>query len=115
MPLEQIYGQEQQQVQKLAMTQQMQQSIQILRYSIEDLHDFLAQQQLDNPFIKINDRMSYTGSSASSGDNADKKDDWISQTAEHKQQSLYDYLLSQVHLTMRKTVLRAGSFSSLII
>ncbi|WP_311407957.1 RNA polymerase factor sigma-54 [Liquorilactobacillus uvarum] len=106
MPLEQIYGQEQKQVQKLAMTQQMQQSIQILRYSIEDLHVFLSQKQLDNPFIKINDRMSYAGSSINSSGSNEDKDDWISQTAEHKQQSLYDYLLSQVHLTMRKSVLR---------
>ncbi|KRL02984.1 RNA polymerase factor sigma-54 [Liquorilactobacillus capillatus] len=105
MPLEQVYGQEQKQVQKLAMTQQMQQSIQVLRYSIEDLHTFLSQQQLDNPFIKINDRMNYSTSTTHSGDMG-KKDDWVAQTAEHKQQSLYDYLLAQVHLTMRKTVLR---------
>ncbi|KRM95848.1 RNA polymerase factor sigma-54 [Liquorilactobacillus aquaticus DSM 21051] len=106
MPLEQTYGQEQKQVQKLAMTQQMQQSIQILRYSIEDLHVFLSQKQLDNPFIKISDRMNYAGKLINTTNSIEDKGDWISQTAEHKQQSLYDYLLSQVHLTMRKSVLR---------
>ena len=37
MALEQGFSQEQRQVQKLAMTQRMQQSIQVLRYNAEDL------------------------------------------------------------------------------
>ena len=40
--LKQGFGQQQKQIQKLAMTQQMQQSIRILKYGSEDLHNFLS-------------------------------------------------------------------------
>ncbi|MCP9313448.1 RNA polymerase factor sigma-54 [Liquorilactobacillus satsumensis] len=102
MALEQSFGQEQKQVQKLAMTQKMQQSLQVLRFSIEDLHEFLAQKQLDNPFIVVKGGMNYqAGASAT-----DLPKETFLKAPEHKTQSLFEYLLAQVHLTMRKTVLR---------
>lgn len=98
------YGQIQKQIQKFALTQQMQQSIQILRYSTEDLAKYLKQKQLDNPFISIKGTMSYTGKST---DMSNVKIGQFDMVADNKSQSLYDYLLSQVHLTMRKTNLRS--------
>ena len=41
------------QQQKLAMTQTMQQAIQILHYSTSDLVDFLQEQSLENPLISV--------------------------------------------------------------
>ncbi|KRL04819.1 RNA polymerase factor sigma-54 [Liquorilactobacillus oeni] len=103
MAFEQGFGQEQKQVQKLAMTQQMQQSLQVLRYGIEDLHNFLSQKQLDNPFIIIKGSLNYGEKSTIADFHAEET---TLKSPQHKQQSLFDYLLSQVHLTMRKTVLR---------
>ena len=45
--------QSQSQQQKLAMTQTMQQAIQILHYSTSDLVDFLQEQSLENPLISV--------------------------------------------------------------
>ncbi|MFT8825135.1 MAG: RNA polymerase factor sigma-54 [Liquorilactobacillus mali] len=98
------YGQIQKQIQKFAMTQQMQQSIQILRYSTEDLAKYLKQKQLDNPFVSIKETMNYTGNST---DLSNAKVSQLDMVTNNKSQSLYDYLLSQVHLTMRKTNLRS--------
>lgn len=100
MPFEQRLGQEQRQIQKLVLTQQMQQSIRILRYNIEDLHDFMQQKQLDNPFVKI--KTSSIKRTVDSGKSFSLEDELVSRQT----QSLPEYLLSQVHLTMRKTVLR---------
>ncbi|MFT9287154.1 RNA polymerase factor sigma-54 [Liquorilactobacillus nagelii] len=100
MPFEQRLGQEQRQIQKLVLTQQMQQSIRILRYNIEDLHDFMQQKQLDNPFVKI--KTSSIKRTVDSGKSFSLEDELVSRQT----QSLPEYLLSQVHLTMRKTILR---------
>lgn len=100
MPFEQRLGQEQRQIQKLALTQQMQQSIRILRYNIEDLHDFMQQKQLDNPFVKI--KTSNIKRTVDSGKSFSLEEELVSRQT----QSLPEYLLSQVHLTMRKTILR---------
>lgn len=102
MALEQGFSQEQRQVQKLAMTQRMQQSIQVLRYNAEDLQTYLKQQELDNPFISVNLATNYNSSQAG----AESKDDWQTYTSVRKQQSLFEYLLDQVHLTMRATPIR---------
>ncbi|MGK0552881.1 RNA polymerase factor sigma-54, partial [Enterococcus faecalis] len=53
MKFEQHLSQQQQQVQKLAMTQQLQQSIQILQYNSEELHAFVEAKALENPFIEL--------------------------------------------------------------
>ena len=45
--------QSQTQQQKLAMTQTMQQAIQILHFSTNDLRDYLREQSLDNPLISV--------------------------------------------------------------
>lgn len=103
MSLQQGLGQQQKQIQKLAMTQQMQQSVRILKYSSEELHDFLSGAELENPFMTVGFSSSYVAGSIDQGEaGAD-----VSEFAvERRSQSLYDYLMDQVRLTMRKTPIR---------
>ena len=96
-------SQQQKQIQKLAMTQSLQQSIQILQYNVEELQSFLKQKELENPLITVSvaDR-STSQSSSQSG----TQENFLEQVAGTSDQSLFDYLLEQVHLTMRETPLR---------
>lgn len=47
------FRQQQRQSQKLAMTQRLQQSIQMLQFNVEELRDFLTQKALENPLIDV--------------------------------------------------------------
>lgn len=100
--LKQGFGQQQKQIQKLAMTQQMQQSIRILKYGSEDLHNFLSNVELENPFMIVNASHSYV----TGGLDHQNEHDIAEFAVEKKAQSLYDYLMDQVKLTMRKTPIR---------
>lgn len=100
--LKQGFGQQQKQIQKLAMTQQMQQSIRILKYGSEDLHNFLSNVELENPFMIVNASHSYV----TGGLDHQNEHDIAEFALEKKAQSLYDYLMDQVKLTMRKTPIR---------
>lgn len=100
--LKQGFGQQQKQIQKLAMTQQMQQSIRILKYGSEDLHSFLSNVELENPFMIVNASHSYV----TGGLDHQNEHDIAEFAVEKKAQSLYDYLMDQVKLTMRKTPIR---------
>lgn len=100
--LKQGFGQQQKQIQKLAMTQQMQQSIRILKYGSEDLHNFLSNVELENPFMIVNVSHSYV----TGGLDHQNEHDIAEFAVEKKAQSLYDYLMDQVKLTMRKTPIR---------
>lgn len=100
--LKQGFGQQQKQIQKLAMTQQMQQSIRILKYGSEDLHNFLSNVELENPFMIVNASHSYV----MGGLDHQNEHDIAEFAVEKKAQSLYDYLMDQVKLTMRKTPIR---------
>ena len=102
MALKQGFGQQQKQIQKLAMTQQMQQSIRILKYGSEDLHNFLSNVELENPFMIVNASHSYV----TGGLDHQNEHDIAEFAVEKKAQSLYDYLMDQVKLTMRKTPIR---------
>lgn len=102
MALKQGFGQQQKQIQKLAMTQQMQQSIRILKYGSEDLHNFLSNIELENPFMIVNASHSYV----TGGLDHQNEHDIAEFAVEKKAQSLYDYLMDQVKLTMRKTPIR---------
>lgn len=107
MALRQDFSQQQNQIQKLAMTQRMQQSIRMLKFSADELQNFLKQQELENPFIVVNPRKAGTsGNVVSTTQASSSETDWTEYTANQKQRSLFDYLLDQVHLTMRKTPLR---------
>lgn len=100
--LKQGFGQQQKQIQKLAMTQQMQQSIRILKYGSEDLHNFLSNVELENPFMIVNASHSYV----TGGLDHQNEHDIAEFAVEKKAQSLYNYLMDQVKLTMRKTPIR---------
>lgn len=102
MALKQGFGQQQKQIQKLAMTQQMQQSIRILKYGSEDLHNFLSNVELENPFMIVNASHSYV----TGGLDHQNEHDIAEFAVKKKAQSLYDYLMDQVKLTMRKTPIR---------
>ena len=102
MALKQGFGQQQKQIQKLAMTQQMQQSIRILKYGSKDLHNFLSNVELENPFMIVNASHSYV----TGGLDHQNEHDIAEFAVEKKAQSLYDYLMDQVKLTMRKTPIR---------
>lgn len=92
-------GQQQQQIQTLKISQQMQQSIQVLKYNTEELHDFLANAALENPFMTaawtFKEKKTLLASPP----------DW-SDLIETKSQSLFDYLMDQVNLTMRDTPIK---------
>ena len=91
--LKQGFGQQQ---------KQMQQSIRILKYGSEDLHNFLSNVELENPFMIVNASHSYV----TGGLDHQNEHDIAEFAVEKKAQSLYDYLMDQVKLTMRKTPIR---------
>lgn len=82
--------QSQTQVQKLALTQEMRQSLDLLQYSSEELHAFLQEKQVENPFLKIK---------VKSSKNQLTKD-WVEWTAstvtDSIQSSIMDQLLNQI-------------------
>lgn len=96
--------QQQKQVQRLAMTQTLQQSIQMLQYNAEELQNFLKQKEMDNPLITVEVAEERPLSKVSK--NSDTHETFMNQIASDTEQSLFDYLLDQVHLTMRDTPLR---------
>lgn len=88
----------QSQIQKLAMTQQMQQSIKVLKSTTEELCSFLKQKELENPFIEIGHHP------LSNSSNIDLNE--LVSNFNQFSPSLDDYLIEQVHLTMRNTPIR---------
>ncbi|EOT47102.1 MULTISPECIES: RNA polymerase factor sigma-54 [Enterococcus] len=103
MKFEQQLSQQQKQTQKLALTQQLQQSLQVLHYSSEELFDFINQQTLDNPLIELNDR--YFSGLSHRGHTASTYEVNFGQLQDNRQ-SLFDFLVGQVHLNYRDTALR---------
>lgn len=106
MKFEQQLSQKQRQVQQLALTQQLQQSLQVLQYNGEELFEFINQQALENPLIELNNQY-YTGLARKNtlGNTASATEINFGQIAD-TQQSLFEYLLVQVHLNYRDTPLR---------
>lgn len=109
MSFEQSYTQQQKQSQKLAMTQQMQQSIQMLNMNQEELVLFLKQKALGNPLIEVKVKQpSLADRAANHSYNASSNPtnyDPIEHLAS-SQTSLFASLIDQIHLTMRNTYLR---------
>jgi len=90
-------GVRQKQVQGLSLTQGMRQSILILQSDAIDLAEYLNEQGLENPLydVHVNLDMPFVDNENST-----------SYQIKGEQQSLFEYLLDQVQLTMRKTPLR---------
>ena len=100
------FRQQQRQSQKLAMTQRLQQSIQMLQFNVEELRDFLSQKALENPLIDVDTNWNSNHASLSAVKNRSTQADFIEQVSTTNRRSLFEYLLDQIHLTMRDTHLR---------
>ncbi|MDN6639150.1 MAG: RNA polymerase factor sigma-54 [Tetragenococcus sp.] len=105
MKFEQQFSQQQKQTQKLAMTQKLQQSIQILQYNTEDLVDFIDNQALENPLLEVNPPSYSSSSYAKPGKTSGEETNYLSQIPDNSV-SLFEHLIDQVHLNYRDTYLR---------
>ena len=108
MNFEQSFSQQQNQVQKMAMTQQLQQSIQMLQYNQEDLLAFLNQKALGNPLIEVSvpqERLIENFPTLTTYNQDDDKTNYMNQIPD-TYLSLFEYVSEQIHLTMRDTRLR---------
>ncbi|WP_313630271.1 RNA polymerase factor sigma-54 [Enterococcus devriesei] len=103
MKFQQGYSQKQQQTQKLAMIQELQQAIQILQFNTEELQDYVETVSLENPLFEVvapkiqSDLMQMSGSAP--------KNDSFMQIADHSV-SLFEHLINQIHLNYRDTFIR---------
>lgn len=108
MNFEQSFSQQQNQVQKMAMTQQLQQSIQMLQYNQEDLLAFLNQKAMGNPLIEVSvpqERLIENFSTGTTYNPNDDETNYMNQIPD-TYISLFEYITEQIHLTMRDTRLR---------
>jgi RNA polymerase sigma-54 factor len=104
MKFEQQFTQQQKQIQKLAMTQKLQQSIQVLQFSMEELTDFIENESLENPLLEVvlpNYTANYSKPRTSTGTEMN----YLSQIPDSRI-SLFEHLLDQIHLNYRDTYLR---------
>lgn len=103
MKFQQGYSQTQQQTQKLAMTQKLQQAIQMLQFNTEELRDYVETVSLENPLIEVV-APKIRSDLAMMGDRSEKSD-FIGQIPD-QHESLFEYLINQIHLNYRDTFLR---------
>lgn len=103
MKFQQGYSQSQQQTQKLAMTQKLQQAIQMLQFNTEELRDYVETVSLENPLIEVV-APKIRSDLAMMGDRSEKSD-FIGQIPD-QHESLFEYLINQIHLNYRDTFLR---------
>lgn len=101
MSFDQSFSQNQKQAQQLKMTQQLQQSLQMLHMNQEDLLLFLKQKALGNPLIEVKASRSAREYSYKAPLNYDP----LSQVG-NGQKSLFALVIEQVYLTLRDTPLR---------
>ncbi len=101
--------QKQSQQQKLAMTQTMQQAIQMLHYPTNDLIDFLQEYALENPLISVSVQSESSEMPPSYRSLTQASEDQHQAFLEHlpaEKISLYAHILAQIHLNYRDTYLR---------
>ncbi|WP_207941146.1 RNA polymerase sigma-54 factor [Enterococcus sp. DIV2402] len=104
MKFEQQFSQQQKQTQKLAMTQKLQQSIQVLQFSTEELTQFIENQALENPLLDViqpNYTSNYSKPRTSTGTEMTRLNQIPDTTI-----SLFEHLIDQIHLNYRDTYLR---------
>lgn len=104
MKFQQQFSQQQKQTQKLAMTQKLQQSIQVLQFSMEELTHFIESQSLENPLLEVG-QPDYTSNYSKPRSSTGKEIDRLSQIPDNNL-SLFEHLLEQIHLNYRDTYLR---------
>ncbi|MFV0557914.1 MAG: RNA polymerase factor sigma-54 [Enterococcus sp.] len=103
MKFEQNFSQQQKQTQKLAMTQKLQQSIQILQFSTDELLAFVEKEALENPLIEVvNTEYPLEYSKGQRSEDVD----YLGQIPDNTL-SLFEFLIDQVHLNYRDTYLRS--------
>ena len=108
MRFEQQMKQSQQQTQKLAMTQELQQSIQMLQYNTDELLLFLENKALENPLMEVDIQTDdFIDNNRNKGTkNYDGSElEWLEQLPDNSL-SLFEHLINQVHLNYRDTYLR---------
>src|SRR5699024_5010949 len=105
MRFEQQFSQQQKQTQKLAMTQQLQQSIQVLQFTTEELSKYLENQALENPLLEVSSP-NYTSNYSKPKKYDGNELDFLSQIPDTKL-SLFEHLIDQIHLNYRDTYLRS--------
>lgn len=106
MKFEQHLSQQQKQVQKLAMTQQLQQSIQILQYNSEELYAYIEAKSLENPLIDIQNDTAYSEyPTTNSRTYTHEETNYLNQIPDNHL-SLFECLIDQIHLNYRDTYLR---------
>ena len=104
MKFEQQVSQKQTQTQKLLMTQSLQQSLQVLHFSIDELNQYIKSQSMENPLIEIKEA-NYTSNYAKPKSSTGQELDSFSQVADIHE-SLFEHLIQQIHLNYRDTYLR---------
>lgn len=104
MKFQQNFSQAQKQTQKLALTQKLQQSIQVLQYSMEELVNFVENEALENPLIEVTDAnytLNYSKPKTSNGEEIN----YLNQIPDTRI-SLFEHLIDQIHINYRDTYLR---------
>ncbi|MGM9903757.1 RNA polymerase sigma-54 factor [Enterococcus sp. 10A9_DIV0425] len=105
MKFEQNFSQKQQQTQKLAMTQQLQQSIQVLQYNSEELLAFVENQALENPLVEVIEPDWQPDYQKRTTNYEGEESSYLNQIPDTNA-SLFESLIEQVHLNYRDTFLR---------
>ena len=93
------------------MTQQLQQSIQVLQYNSEELLAFVENQAMENPLVEVVEpewQPDYIKASSSSYEG--EETNYLNQIPDTKG-SLFDSLIEQVHLNYRDTFKENRSLS----
>ncbi|SDO40699.1 RNA polymerase factor sigma-54 [Alkalicoccus daliensis] len=107
----------QQQSMKLVMTNELRQAITMLQYSVQDLHEYLQEQQLENPLIELKEPLLEKTTSI-------EKDFFQTASSEeevspldfltNKEDGLQDYLLSQLRVqSISKELYETASYIAL--
>ncbi|HFD1815717.1 TPA: RNA polymerase factor sigma-54 [Enterococcus hirae] len=105
MKFQQNFSQKQQQTQKLAMTQHLQQSIQVLQYNSEELLAFVENQALENPLIEVVEPEWQSDYQKIRSANDNEETNYLNQIPDTSV-SLFESLIEQIHLNYRQTFLR---------
>ncbi|MEY8445034.1 RNA polymerase factor sigma-54 [Enterococcus ratti] len=105
MKFQQNFSQKQQQAQKLAMTQHLQQSIQILQYNSEELLAFVESQALENPLVEVVEPEWQSDVQKTKTSNENEETNYLNQIPDTSH-SLFESLIKQIHLNYRDTFLR---------
>lgn len=111
MDLQQRVFQKQQQSQKLAMTQQLKQAINILQFNLDELSQFMQSKALENPLIELEqpELVDFSFSTKSSSINEEERNKLFEQIPD-RVDSLYENLEAQIYLNYRDTPIRQRMF-----